>query len=110
MMAGAPASAPPPPPSSSSNLALWSSPAHEGNARVVPNNVFDAIGTVRMEAFIEQDGEGEGRRERDGGKKGGGEGSGSGRRKRSGSGAAGGGKRKDMMAYWGVSDDPFRGF
>ena len=71
--------------------------------RVVPNNVFDAIGTVRMEAFIEEEFPIGGVGGRAGEGEGGANGAG---RKRSES----RGKRKDMMAYWGVNDDPFRGF
>ena len=54
--------------------------------RIVPNDAFDAIGTVRMEAFVEDDMPPIPGRAR----------------------AESRGKRKDL-AYWGV-DDPFRGF
>ena len=63
---------------------------------VVPNGAFDAIGTVRMEAFVEEEGRWSSESVPAVDKVGG--------RAR----AESRGKRKDM-AYWGV-DDPFRGF
>ena len=73
-------------------------------ASIVPNNFFDAVGTVRMEAFVENE-------ENHGGEKK--------RLKESKSYRSKQGKKKNMMSYWGVSEggdarqkaeDPFKGF
>ena len=76
------------------------------DASVVPNNFFDAVGTVRMEAFVEK------KENRRGEKK---------EPKEARSYRSKQGKKKNMMSYWGVSEaaggearrkaeDPFRGF